>query len=234
MMSMARQAGKESFGSKTTFPYQRSSAPSKETAQRAARREKAKTTAWAQAAQGCRPLVHTFVKFLPISTLSHAQDSDPPTSPSNEVPSQVVHEEKRDTEVSSNGADEKMRDAARKDLERKLKSKRTQLTKQDLSRHLAVLHFMNYQKQTLEAGRWEPRAVAALNVSRCFNRGEYFAKKLVTWEREWIKERCIPEGKQGCFAKSKSWFNDEGVMLAAREYLSGAGNSKSTLPYYCV
>jgi hypothetical protein len=214
MMSMARQAGKASFGSKTDFPYQRSSAPLKKTAQRAAQREKAKTTVLAQAAQGSRPLAHWFVNS-PTPTSLNTQDSDQLACPSNEAPSHVVREEKRD--------------AARKDLELKLKSKRTRLTKQNLSRHLAVLQFMNYQKQILEAGLWEPRAVVALNVSRCFNRGKYFAEKLITWEREWIKERCIPEGKQGCFVKAGSWFNDEGVMLTAREYLSGAGESKSTL-----
>ena len=36
----------------------------------------------------------------------------------------------------------------------------------------------------------------------------------------------IPEGKQGCFQKIKSWLVDEGVELAVRGYLSGAGESK--------
>jgi hypothetical protein len=48
----------------------------------------------------------------------------------------------------------------------------------------------------------------------------------VEWERTWIQERTISEGKQGCFAKTFSWFNDEGVQLAVREWCAGAGDSK--------
>ena len=66
----------------------------------------------------------------------------------------------------------------------------------------------------------------ALNVARCFNRGKWFAEKLISWEISWIKHRTIPKGKQGCFQKVKSWLADEGVELAVREYLSGAGESK--------
>lgn len=34
--------------------------------------------------------------------------------------------------------------------------------------------------------------------------------------------RCIEEGKQGCHTKSRSWFNDEGVQLAVREFISSS------------
>ena len=40
------------------------------------------------------------------------------------------------------------------------------------------------------------------------------------------KDRTIPEGKQGCFQRIKSWFADEGVELAVWKHLSGAGESK--------
>ena len=66
----------------------------------------------------------------------------------------------------------------------------------------------------------------ALSVARCFNREKWFAEKLVSWEISWRKNRTIPEGKQGCFQKIKSWLADEEVELAVREYLSGAGESK--------
>jgi hypothetical protein len=213
-MRMARQTGNNSFGLNTKFPYQRSSVPSKKTAQKAAQRLKAKEKEIAKAAEGCRPLISIFVRELPTSVSSNTKEPGPlPAAPAPvEVPSDV--------------AGEKRRDLAKKDLEQKLKSKRSQMTKQNHTRHNAVLQFMNYQQRILESGQRESRAVIALNVSRCFNRGTWFAKKLVMWERCWIDERRIPDGKQGCFTKTKSWFNDEGVMLAAREYLSGAGESK--------
>ena len=168
----------------------------------------------AKAAEGCRPLTTIFAK-APLESASSSVE-EPGPLPATPAPA----------EVPSNVEGEKRRDLAKLDLEKKLKSKRTQLTKQNQTSHLAVLQFMNYQERMQESGKRESRADMALSVSRCFNRGKWFAKKLVSWERSWIDERCIPDGKQGCFTKSKSWFNDEGVMLAAREYLSGAGESK--------
>lgn len=66
----------------------------------------------------------------------------------------------------------------------------------------------------------------ALNVAKCFNRGKWFTEKLASWEISWKKDRTIPEGKQGCFQRIKSWFADEGVELAVWEHLLGAGESK--------
>ena len=200
MMIMAKQTN--AIGSDTKLPYQRSSAPSKDAVRKAMQRQKARAKEMVEAGKGCRPLTAGFVKVLP-----------PPNAPA---------------EVPSNVEDNGRGDLAKKDLKLMLKSKRTQMTKQNYNRHLAVLHFMNYREQILESGKQEPRLVTALNVSRCFGRGEWYAKKVITWEKKWIEERCIPEGMQGRFAKSKSWFNDEGVKLAAREYLSGAGESKLT------
>lgn len=35
----------------------------------------------------------------------------------------------------------------------------------------------------------------AFTVARCFNRRWWFAEKIVTWERQWLSEGAIPEGK---------------------------------------
>jgi hypothetical protein len=177
----------------------------------------------AKAAKQCQLLTSTFVEVLP--TLAFSNVKEPGQLPVSPTPSPA--------KVPSNVEGEKRRDLAKKDLEKKLKSKGTQMTKQNHTRHLAVLQFMNYQERIQKSGQWESRAIMALNVSHCFNRGKWFAEKLVAWERNWMDKRHIPNGKQGCLAKTKSWFNDEGVMLAAREYLSGAGESKSTLSEYC-
>ena len=45
-------------------------------------------------------------------------------------------------------------------------------------------------------------------------------------EGTWIQERKISEGKQGCNAKVSSWFNDEGVQMAVREWCAGVGERK--------
>jgi hypothetical protein len=106
------------------------------------------------------------------------------------------------------------------DLEKRLKSKRTSLTGQNLLRYNAVLKFLHLQKSR-QVG--ETRIELALMVARCFNRGKFFAEKLITWERAWVSLREIPEGKQGCFQKTQSWFNDESVQLAVREWISRTG-----------
>jgi hypothetical protein len=115
------------------------------------------------------------------------------------------------------------RNDAIKALEKKIVSKKTLLTGQNLTRHRAVLAFLNLQASK-QLG--ETRIGLAHQVARCFKRGWYFARKIITWELTWIKERTIEEGKQGCWAKVKSWFNDEGVQLAVREWLAGAGESE--------
>jgi hypothetical protein len=38
----------------------------------------------------------------------------------------------------------------------------------------------------------------------------------------------IEEGRKGCYAKSRSWLNDEGVQLAVRKWLSGAKEGELT------
>lgn len=229
---MAKQAG-NSFGSNTKFRYQRSSAPSKKTAQKAAQRAKAKKRDMAKAAEHCRPLTSIFTRVIPRLTSSNANEfSLLPMVTAGATPS--FAEAPSNIEGGNRSDLENKRDQAKKDLGKKLKSKGIQaVTGQYHTRHLAVLQFMNYQERIRKGGQNESRANMALNVSHCFNRGKWFAEKLVTWERMWIEDRQIPNGKQGCFAKSKSWFNDEGVMLAAREYLSGAGESKLTVLRYC-
>jgi hypothetical protein len=109
------------------------------------------------------------------------------------------------------------------DLEKKLRSKAPDLTGQNATRHQAVLRFLYCQKTRQKT---DTRQSMALQVARCFNRGRWFAERLVSWELSWKKDRTIPTGKQGCFQKVKSWLTDEGVELAVREYLSGAGESK--------
>ena len=110
------------------------------------------------------------------------------------------------------------RQDAIKALDKKLRKKTTLRTMnwQNLVRHKAVLSFLRMQEGK-QLG--ETRDSISRTVARCFGKGAYFARRLITWEIEWIKTRSISEGRRGCFAKVKSWLHDEGVLLAVREWI---------------
>ena len=88
------------------------------------------------------------------------------------------------------------------------------MNRENLVRHQAVLSFLCMQegKQLGEA-----RDSMSRTVARCFGKGSYFARRLITWETELITTRSISEGRRGCFTKVKSWLCDEGVLLAMLE-----------------
>ena len=111
-----------------------------------------------------------------------------------------------------------------KDLERKLRSKKEILEGQNLTRHRAVLALL-YMTESRHDG--ETREELSYQVARSFNKGVYFARKIVEWEGMWLRERRIKEGKRGCYGKTFSWANDEGVQIAVREWCAGQGDSKS-------
>ncbi|RPB11555.1 hypothetical protein P167DRAFT_575298 [Morchella conica CCBAS932] len=112
-------------------------------------------------------------------------------------------------------------------LQKKLRSiKQTEgIIPQNLTRHRAILAYMNMQVQ-----RWdnpnETRRSLALCVARRLGRGCYFARKLVSWELSWKRDQVIEIGRQGCLAKTRSWFDDEGVQLAAREWISSVSDAE--------
>jgi len=114
------------------------------------------------------------------------------------------------------------------DLEKKLKSKTNGLEGQCLKRHRAVLALL-YSTQSRVDGT--TRQMLCKQVAATFNRGKYFGEQLVKWERGWIQDRCIPEGSQGMHAKVSSWFNDEAVQIAVREWCAGQGERKRSSTY---
>ena len=117
-----------------------------------------------------------------------------------------------------------LRQIAINDLEKKLNSKKTVLAGQNLTRHRAVLQLLRITQLRQEG---ETREELSYSIARSFNKGRYFARCIVEWEGMWRRERQIPEGKRGCHAKINSWFNDEGVQIAVREWCASAGDSKS-------
>jgi len=98
--------------------------------------------------------------------------------------------------------------AALKRLEKKIESKQEGLQGQNRTQHLAVLAFLKVQ---LSKQSGETREDMSFLVALCYGRGIYFARKLVTWECMYLKDGKIPESRRGCFPKTQSWFNDEGI-----------------------
>lgn len=114
-------------------------------------------------------------------------------------------------------------------MEKKLKSKKEApcMQGQTRIRHEAVLQFM---RLSFAKGSTDTNLDMALTVAKCYGKGSYFARKILQWKHTWILERKIEEGRQGCFSKTASWFNDEGVHLAIREHLAGTKNCNSSPP----
>lgn len=187
-------------GNSTAIKYQRSVQPSKRTVTRARRKQRE----LAEAANSCHTLESMFNSGCLIRKNSASNDIADVSS---------VKEEKDSIQEAID------------DLEKLLASKKASPDGQNRIRHEAVLHFLRLQQS--RKGK-ESRADLAMTVARCFHRGKYFAEKIVSWERTWILSREIEKGRQGCFQKTKSWFNDEGVMLAVREWIAGAGEGNTS------
>lgn len=106
-----------------------------------------------------------------------------------------------------------------------MKAKKRELQGQNLLRHRAVAVFMNlrYSPPALQNpfGRPLTKSDLATLASNAFGRGPYFGRMIIVWETAWRTMGEIPEGKRGCHTKSHSWFNDEGVQLAVRDFLNG-------------
>ncbi|RPA87789.1 hypothetical protein BJ508DRAFT_357373 [Ascobolus immersus RN42] len=113
-------------------------------------------------------------------------------------------------------------------MEKKLKEKRNGLQGDYLIRHRAVLIFMNFQ-HTLPTVLPGTRLEYARLAAKAFRHNIYYARKIISWEIQWRRDQKIEEGRKGCHVKTKTWFNDEGVQLAAREFVQNSeGGRKVT------
>ena len=83
----------------------------------------------------------------------------------------------------------------------------------------AVLAFMRVQGKP---GQSRTRESLATMVAECYGKGPSFARRIITWEIEWMEGRKIKEGRRGCYEKTRSWFNGEDVMQAVRDWLEHA------------
>lgn len=138
---------------------------------------------------------------IPLDSLLKNPPAKPPQPPS---PEEIRHQQ---------------RNKALEDLEKRL-SRKPIFSGQDLVRHRAVLSYLKIQRVRAKS---ESRKSLASVVARCYGRQSHFARRLIVWEKTWIAERRIEGGRQGRFGKTKSWLSDEGVALAARDWISNSG-----------
>jgi hypothetical protein len=85
--------------------------------------------------------------------------------------------------VSASELQFQVRREAVEDLEKKLHSKKTVLEGQNLTRHRAVLALL-YITQSQQSG--DTREELSYYIARAFNKGLYFARRVVEWEGIWI------------------------------------------------
>jgi hypothetical protein len=59
-------------------------------------------------------------------------------------------------------------------------------------------------------------------------------RKIVQWEKSWIKDRTIPESKAGKHKHNISWMDDEGLLSAVQEFIKSQGESQLESLYYML
>ena len=109
---------------------------------------------------------------------------------------------------------------ASQELKKKIESKSSGLSGQDLTRHRIVLQFLNLHQCQKEH---ETRNSIATLLARTHGKGRYFAEKILLWEQEWMTTRVIPAGLQGKHSKRVSLLEHEGIRATVDEYLASAG-----------
>lgn len=187
--------------SKVHFNYQGGPTESKKTKQR----QRVKQRELKEAAASCKPL-----SFESAPASSHqSEEADIPL-----LAAAIIHLEDLKTSIER--------------LSKKLKAKKEAVSGQNLMRHQCVLAFMNLQltkpveelrarSRNEKESRRLTREEMAILVAKAYGRGRYLGRCIVQWERQWRSGQAIEEGRRGCYGKSHSWFNDEGVRLHIRE-----------------
>jgi len=85
---------------------------------------------------------------------------------------------------------------------------------------------MNWQVRHPEL----PRKSAVQNTATGWGRGKCTAENIIRWEKSWIKTRTVIPCMRGKHAKSQSMLNDEGTMMAVRDYIDRTGERM----YFCL
>lgn len=60
-------------------------------------------------------------------------------------------------------------------------------------------------------------------VAQSFNKRTYTGRKIVQWERSWMKHRVIPRTKARTIKHHLTWMEDEDFVLSVREWSKKEG-----------
>lgn len=135
--------------------------------------------------------------------------------------------------VSQSALENQNKASALEDLEKLLRLKTEQIRKYGrilppgsdfFRRHCMVKSFLYIQKQTTGKTRREMADV----VATTFNRRRHTGKMIVKWERQWVKDRIIPESRAGKHKACLSLLEDEGILCAVRDFAKTQGEGKSS------
>lgn len=55
-------------------------------------------------------------------------------------------------------------------------------------------------------------------VAQSFNKGRYIERKIVQWERLWMKLRVIPTTDAGHKKRDLSWIEDEDLVFSIKDW----------------
>jgi hypothetical protein len=195
------------------FRFQRAPSP----LQKTKRRQEKELEARMEESKRCKPRTSY---LLPAKRKAAAMDSvgAAPSEQLNENKPKTAYKERmcNTAGISTMEVQREVREEKIRQFEKRIQStdRTSCLRGQNLNQHRAVLALLYLQRLKQLGGT---RSSMTTIVARTFNRGTYFTRKIVTWEISWLKNGFIEEGRQGCFAKTRSWFNDEDVMLHVRE-----------------
>ena len=93
-------------------------------------------------------------------------------------------------------------------------------------RHQMVQSFLWMQLNKEKDNPGLNRQSLARIVAQSFNRRAYTGRKVIQWERLWVKSRTIPGTKAGLNKHTLSWMEDEDLVLSIKEWSKKAGESK--------
>lgn len=94
------------------------------------------------------------------------------------------------------------------------------------SRHQIVQSFLWMQLNKEKDNLGLKRQGLARIVAQNFNKQAYTGRKIIQWERSWVKTRTIPSTKAGLNKHTLSWMEDEDLVLSIKELIKKEGESK--------
>lgn len=120
-------------------------------------------------------------------------------------------------------------ESAAQDLAKFLKSAAAKtINGQMMARYQSVKTFLNLQLKSRADENGQNKKSIAESAAAAAGKERSFARRITEWERRWVSERLMPEGKQGCGASVKSLLDDESMLVFVREWINQHKDGMST------